>query len=41
MDNSKNGNFPVFAAARDSSLPTRPNMGEGQTGAYVGMMHVF
>ncbi len=41
VDNSKNGNFSVFATPRDSSSPTSPNVGESQTGAYVGMMHVF
>jgi predicted porin len=40
-NNSKNGTFSVFATPRDSSSPTSPMAGESQTGAYIGMMHVF
>ena len=40
-NNSKNGNFSVFATPRDSSSPTSPLAGESQTGAYIGMMHLF
>jgi predicted porin len=40
VDNSKNGNFSVFATPRDSSSPTSLNVGESQTGVYIGMMHV-
>jgi predicted porin len=41
VNNSKNGTFSVFATPRDSSSPTSPMAGESQTGAYIGMMHVF
>jgi len=41
VNNSHNGTFSVFATPRDSSTPTSPLPGESQTGAYVGMMHVF
>lgn len=41
VDNSRNGTFSVFATPRDSTSPTSPMAGESQTGAYVGMMHVF
>ncbi|WP_407670586.1 porin [Paraburkholderia megapolitana] len=41
VNNSKNGTFSVFATPRDSNSPTSPIAGESQTGAYVGMMHVF
>ncbi|MDR5782725.1 porin [Caballeronia sp. LZ065] len=39
--NSANGTFSVFATPRDASSPTSPLAGESQTGAYVGMMHIF
>ncbi|MCC8393834.1 porin [Paraburkholderia sp. MMS20-SJTR3] len=41
VNNSKNGTFSVFATPRDSSSPTSPLAGQSQTGAYVGMMHMF
>ncbi len=41
VNNSQSGTFSVFATPRDSSTPTSPMAGQSQTGAYVGMMHVF
>jgi predicted porin len=41
VNNSKSGTFSVFATPRDSSSPTSPIAGESQTGAYVGVMHLF
>ncbi len=41
VNNSKSGTFSVFATPRDSSTPTSPLAGESQTGAYVGVMHLF
>ncbi len=41
VNNSKAGTFSVFATPRDSSSPSSPMAGESQTGAYIGMMHVF
>lgn len=41
VNNSKSGSFSVFATPRDASSPTSPIAGESQTGAYIGMMHVF
>lgn len=41
--NSANGTFSVFATPRnsDASTSTSPLAGESQTGAYVGLMHIF
>jgi predicted porin len=39
--NSANGTFSVFATPRDSDSPTSPLAGESQTGAYLGLMHLF
>ncbi|MBB5424050.1 porin [Paraburkholderia sp. CNPSo 3155] len=41
VHDSANGTFSVFAMPGDSSTPTSPLPGESQTGAYIGMMHVF
>jgi predicted porin len=39
--NSSTGTFSVFATPRDAEPTTSPMAGESQTGAYIGMMHVF
>jgi len=39
--NSANGTFSVFATPRDADPSTSPMAGQSQTGAYVGMMHLF
>ncbi|PXW14965.1 porin [Paraburkholderia caballeronis] len=39
--NSANGTFSVFATPRDADPGTSPMAGQSQTGAYVGMMHLF
>ncbi|SAK52413.1 porin protein [Caballeronia hypogeia] len=39
--NSANGTFSVFATPRDADPGTSPLTGESQTGAYIGMMHIF
>jgi predicted porin len=39
--NSANGTFSVFATPRDTEPTTSPLAGESQTGAYVGLMHIF
>ncbi|MFM0135344.1 porin [Caballeronia grimmiae] len=39
--NSANGTFSVFATPRNADVSTSPLAGESQTGAYVGMMHIF
>jgi hypothetical protein len=31
----------VFATPRDSTSPTSPIAGESQSGAYIGIMHLF
>jgi predicted porin len=41
VNNSKNATFSVFATPRDSTSPTSPIAGESQTGAYIGIMHLF
>ena len=39
--NSANGTFSVFATPRDADPGTSPLAGQSQTGAYIGMMHIF
>jgi predicted porin len=39
--NSSQGSFSVFATPRDSGSPTSPLVGESQTGAYMGILHMF
>jgi predicted porin len=41
VDNSKTANFSLLANPREGTGSTSPLQGESQTGAYVGIMHLF
>jgi predicted porin len=41
VDNSKQSNFSLLANPREGTGSTSPLQGEGQTGAYVGILHQF
>lgn len=41
VDNSKQSNFSLLANPREGTGSTSPIQGEGQTGAYVGILHQF
>jgi predicted porin len=41
VDNSKQANFSLLANPREGTGSTSPLQGESQTGAYVGIMHLF
>ncbi|HEY1996668.1 porin [Paraburkholderia sp.] len=41
VDNSKQANFSLLANPREGSSSTSPLQGESQTGAYLGIMHLF
>lgn len=41
VDNSKQANFSLLANPREGTTSTSPLQGESQTGAYLGIMHIF
>jgi predicted porin len=41
VDNSKTANFSLLANPREGTGSTSPLQGESQTGAYLGIMHLF